>query len=175
MKKRLLVGVILLSCFIIFTSYPASAQEAIAGDSAAAVPQALSTGSGVLHKAIFLSESAQKANNSINDWINAFNTEVTLGGAGDQCIEMRYSGEVKMTGFYPRRMQFRAVVDGVLAKGGAPFLDLIDPEIYTSTAFNWWACGLTPGTHTVKIQFGPYFEDGTSYVRNRTLTIAYGE
>ena len=171
MKKRLLAMAILLVSFVIFTSYPASAQEAVTGDNASA----LVTGSGELHKAVFLSETDLIGNGSITSWVNAFSRQVTLGGTAPQCMELRYSGEVKMTGLFPLRMQFRALVDGVLAQGKAPFFDLIDRDILTTAAMNWWVCGLTPGTHTVKIQFGPYFEDGTSYVRNRTLTIGYGE
>ena len=171
MKKRLLAMAILLVSFVIFASYPASAQEAVTGDNVSA----LATGSGLLQTAIFLSETAQVGNGSITSWVNAFNRQVTLAGTAPQCMEMRYSGEVKMTGFFPLRMQFRALVDGVVAKGGAPFFDLIDNNIFTTAAMNWWVCGLTAGTHTVKIQFGPYFEDGTSYVRNRTLVIEFRE
>jgi hypothetical protein len=172
MKKRLLVAAILLLSFVILTSYPVSAQESVAGDN----PSVLATGSGGLRTANFFSETGQVGNDSIDIWVNAFNQEVTLGGAGSQCIEMRYSGEVKVFGGPPPlRMQFRAMVDGVLAKGGAPFFDAIDRDIYTTAAMNWWACGLTPGTHTVKIQFGPYFSDLVSRVRNRTLIIEYDQ
>lgn len=172
MKKRLLVATLLL-CSVIFTSNLASAQEAGTRENDSALPQALATGSGVLHKAIFLSETGVVVNDSIDIWKNAFNRDVTLGGTSSQCIEMRYSGEVKMTGFIPLRMQFRALVDGALAQGRDPFFDAIDPNVYTTAGMNWWVCGLAPGTHTVKIQFGPYFSDGTSYVRNRTLIIEF--
>ena len=59
------------------------------------MPEALATGSGGLKKAIFLSETANVGNDSKHDWKNAFNKDVTLGGTSPQCIEMRYSGEVK--------------------------------------------------------------------------------
>jgi len=173
MKKRLLVAGILLSCIIIFASYPASAQEPATRVNDLALPLAQAAGSGGLKNALFFSESAQKDNGSIDSWVNAFNKDVVLGGTEPQCIEMRYSGEVKMTGLYPRKMQFRALVDGTLAQGGAPFFDGTNLNVFSIAAMNWWACGLTPGTHNVKIQFGPYYEDGTSYVRNRTLIIEY--
>ena len=176
MKKRLLVVGIMLFCFAIFTSYPALAQEAAAGDNAASAPQALVTGTGVLQKAIFLSETAGVSNASIDIWKNAFITDVTLGGTTAQCIEMRYSGEVRMTGLFPRVMQFRALVDGVVAKGGMPFLETFGVDGYfTSTAMNWWLCGLKAGLHNVKIQFGPFLTSSTSYVRNRTLTIEFAQ
>ena len=174
MEKRLLVAT-MLCCFVIFTSYTASAQEAAAGDNVASVPEALATGSGGLKKAIFLSATSAVGNDSTDVWKNAFNTDVTLGGTTTQCMEMRYSGEVKMSGLYPLRMQFRALVDGVAAQGGAPFFDATDYNVYTTAAMNWWVCGLSAGTHTVKVQFGPYYSSGTSYVRNRTLIIEYNQ
>jgi hypothetical protein len=173
MKKRLLVAAILLVSFVIFTSHPASAQELGTRADDSALPQALATGSGGLQKAIFLSETGAVGNGSIDVWKNAFNTDVTLGGTTPQCLEMRYSGEVKVSGIFPLRMQFRALVDGVVAQGGAPFFDAPSYNVYTTTAVNWWVCGLSAGTHTVQIQFGPYFAVGTSYVRNRTLIIEY--
>jgi len=173
MKKRLLVAGILLFFFVIVTSYPASAQEAVTGDNASAV----ATGSGGLNKAIFLSETENVGNDSKNDWKNAFNKDVTLGGTSSQCIEMRYSGEVKdeVDAPPPYRIQFRATVDGDLARGGAPYFDAIDHDIYTIAAMNWWVCGLTPGAHTVRIQFRPYFEIDKAIVRNRTLIIEFSE
>ena len=173
MKKILLALAILLVSFVIFTSYPASAQEAVTGDNASV----LATGSGLLQTAIFLSETAVVGNESIVIWKNAFNRNVTLRGVVSQCIEMRYSGEVKVSSpdLPPYQMQFRALVDGVVAQGGAPFFDAIDPGIYTTAAMNWWVCGLKAGAHNVKIQFGPYFEFSTSYVRNRTLIIEYAQ
>ena len=172
MKKRLLVATLLL-CSVILTSYTASAQKAGTRENDLMLPQALATGSGGLQTAIFRSATAQIANGSITEWVNAFNKDVSLTGTDTQCIEMRYSGEVKMTGLFPLRMQFRALVDSVLAQGGAPFFDSIDKNVYTTAAMNWWVCGLSAGTHTVQIQFGPYYEIGTSYVRNRTLIIEY--
>ena len=174
MKKRLLVATMLF-CFVIFTSYTASAQEAAEGDSVASVPEALATGSGGLRKAIFLSETGVKGNETTGNWVNAFNSDVTLTGTTAQCIEMRYSGEVKdsTSASPPYRLQLRATVDGVLAKGGAPYFDAADEGIYTIAAMNWWACGLAPGTHTVRIQFRPYYSADTIFVRNRTLIIEY--
>ena len=176
MEKRLLVATMLF-CFVIFTSYTASAQEAAAGDNVASVSEALATGSGGLRKAIFLSETGVKGNESTGSWVNAFNNDVTLTGTTAQCIEMRYSGEVKdsTSASPPYKMQFRATVDGVVAKGGAPFFDAIDPGEYTIAAMNWWVCGLTPGTHTVRIQFRPYYSADTISVRNRTLIIEYNQ
>ena len=175
MKKRLLVAGIMLCCFVILNSYSVSARETRIGAEASASPQALVARVGVLSKATFLSETAEIANGSITAWVNAFNRNVTLAGTTPQCIEMRYSGEAMVssveTPSYP--MQFRALVDGVLAKGGAPFFDLSVPDSYTTAAMNWWVCGLTPGTHNVKIQFGPFFAGDTSFVRNRTLIIEY--
>jgi hypothetical protein len=171
MKKRLLAMAILLVSFVILTSYPATAQETVTGDNA----EVLATGSGVLRNAIFLSESTFVGNDSISSWRNAFNRDVVLTGAGTQCIEMRYSGEAKVISNAPPpwRMQFRALVDGVLAKGGAPFYDVIDNDIYSLAAMNWWVCGLSAGTHNVRIQFGPFFAGDVSRVRNRTLIIEY--
>lgn len=166
----------MLFCLVIFTAYPVLAQEAATGDNIASVPQtALVTGSGALQKANFASETAVVSNPSITDWVDAFSKNVTLGGTSPQCIEMRYSGEVKMNGIPPFRMQFRALVDGVVAKGGAPFFEVFRENSFTTAAMNWWACGLTPGLHTVKIQFGPFLSEETSYVRNRTLTIEFRE
>jgi hypothetical protein len=171
MKKRLLVGVILLSCLIIFTSYPASAQEA------AAVDSALATGSGGLKKAIFLSETENMGNDSSHDWKTAFNKDVTLGGTSPQCVEMRYSGEVKDETYAPPpfTIQFRATVDGAVAKGGVPSFDAPFPFSYTLAAMNWWVCGLETGSHTVKIQFRPYYDADKAIVRNRTLIIEYNQ
>jgi len=173
MKKRLLVMAILMVSFVILTSYPASAQEAVTGDNASV----LATGSGGLRSAVFLSETASLSNGNTGDWKNAFNRDVTLGGTSSQCIEMRYSGEVKdeVDAPPPYRIQFRATVDGDLARGGAPYFDAIDHDIYTIAAMNWWVCGLTPGAHTVRIQFRPYFEIDKAIVRNRTLIIEFSE
>jgi len=173
MKKRLLVMAILMVSFVILTSYPASAQEAVTGDNASV----LATGSGGLRSAVFLSETASLSNGNTGDWRNAFNRDVTLGGTSSQCIEMRYSGEVKDETplLPPYRIQFRAMVDGVLAQGGAPFFAAPVPYVYTTAAMNWWVCGLTAGTHTVKIQFRPYYAADTVYVRNRTLIIEYAQ
>ncbi|MDD2467796.1 MAG: hypothetical protein PHI97_27770 [Desulfobulbus sp.] len=186
MEKRLLVAGIMLCCFVTLNSYSASARETRIGAEASASPQALGAeasaspralvaSKGGLSKAIFLFETAEIANGSITAWVNAFNRNVTLAGTTPQCIEMRYSGEAQVSSVeapsYP--MQFRALVDGVLAKGGAPFFDVSVPDSYTTAAMNWWVCGLIPGTHNVKIQFGPYFASDTSFVRNRTLIIEY--
>ena len=167
----------MLLCFAIFTSYTALAQEAAAGDKVASVPEALATGSGVLQNAIFLSETNKKGNDSTGAWVSAFNNDVTLTGTTAQCIEMRYSGEVEdeTSADPPYRVQFRATVDGVLAKGGAPYFDAIDHGIYTIAAMNWWVCGLAPGTHTVRIQFRPYYSVDTIFVRNRTLIIEFAQ
>jgi len=175
MKKRLLAVGVFLLCFVIFTAYTASAQEAAATDDAASVPEALVTGSGALQKAIFLSETENVGNGSDNDWKNAFNKDVTLGGTSAQCIEMRYSGEVKdeTPAFADLRIEFRATVDGDLAQGGARFFDVPTPYTYTTAAMNWWACGLTPGVHTVRIQFRPHFDVDKAVVRKRTLIIEY--
>jgi len=177
MKKRLLVAGMMLFCFVVFTSYAASAQEAAADDDVASVTETLATGSGGLQKAIFLSETAKKGNASTGTWVNAFNKDVTLTGTTAQCIEMRYSGEVEdeTSGGSPFRVQFRGLVDGAVAKGGAPYFDAVDDGIYTIAAMNWWVCGLTPGTHRVKIQFKPYYSADTIFVRNRTLIIEYAE
>ena len=173
MKKRLLALAILLVSFVICTSYPASAQETVTGDN----ESVLATGSGGLRKAVFLSETSQIGNGSSSTWVNAFNRDVTLAVAASQCIEMRYSGEVRDVTFElpPFRVQFRALVDGALAQGRAPFFDAIDRGIYTIAAMNWWVCGLTPGTHNVKIQFRPYYEVDTAQVRNRTLIIEFAQ
>jgi len=177
MKKRLLVTGIMLLCFVIFTSYTALPQEAVAGDDVASVPEALTTGSGGLQNAIFLSATDKKGNSSTGAWANAFSNDVTLTGTTAQCIEMRYSGEVEdeTSASPPYRLQFRATVDGVLAKGGAPYFDAVDDGIYTIAAMNWWACGLAPGTHTVRIQFKPYYAADTIFVRNRTLIIEFAQ
>jgi len=162
-----------LVSFVVLTLYPASAQEAVTGDK----DSVLATGSGGLRNAVFLSETNFVGNDSIDVWRNAFNRDVTLTGTGTQCIEMRYSGEAKVfsNAAPPWRMQFRAMVDGVLAKGGAPFFDAIDNDIYSLAAMNWWVCGLSAGTHNVKIQFGPFFAGDASRVRNRTLIIEYAQ
>ena len=75
----------------------------------------------------------------------------------------------------PFKIQFRATVDGTVAKGGAPYFDALVPFSYTTAAMNWWVCGLTTGAHTVKIQFRPYYEHDTAVVRNRTLIIEYNQ
>jgi hypothetical protein len=171
MKKILSVAGILLAFFVIFNSYSASAQEAAAVDSASA------TASGGLKKAIFLSETGTVGNNSDDDWKNAFNKDVTLGGTNAQCIEIKYTGEVKdetnALAFFT--VQFRATVDGNVAKGGAPYFDAPFPYSYTLAAMNWWVCGLTPGAHTVKVQFRPYYGADKAVVRNRTLIIEYNQ
>jgi len=61
----------MLFCFVVFTSYAASAQEAAADDDVASVTETLATGSGGLQKAIFLSETAKKGNASTGTWVNA--------------------------------------------------------------------------------------------------------
>ena len=178
MKKRLSVLGILLAFFVIFTSYSASAQEAVQVITPHLCLQALTTGSGGLQNAIFLSETASVGNGSTDDWKNAFNTDVTLGGTSSQCIEMRYSGEVKdetPAVSPPFTIQFRAMVDGIVAKGGAPYFDAPAPYSYTTAAMNWWVCGLRAGTHTVKVQFRPYYDVDTIFVRNRTLIIEFKE
>ena len=57
---------------------------------AASPAAALNTGFGSLKKAKFLSETTQAENTSSN-WMDAFDTNIKLSGAGDQCLEIRFS------------------------------------------------------------------------------------
>lgn len=146
------------------------------GAAAPAAPLAPVVNIGKLQAAKFLADAAQVDNFSSVFWANAFSTTVVLTGAATQCVELKYSGEAAVSSTaFPLPVQFRALVDGIAANGGAPYFNAIDPDVFSLTGMTWWRCGLNPGVHTVRIQFRPFYAGDSAFVRNRTLVIEFAQ
>ena len=137
----------------------------------------LATGVGKLQSAKFLSNSVVVSNNSVTAWVNAFNTSVTLTGTA-QCVKLGFTGEVKIVSDAASDflVAVRATIDGeVLNSDTFQTVDIADPGVFSLTGMNWWKCRLAPGTHNVKVQFGPFFSGDVASVRQRTLIIEYAQ
>jgi hypothetical protein len=152
-----------------------SSDQGTSSSGTASVPV---TGSGTLGTATFLSAAGELANGDSSTLVAAFTTTLNLTGS-EQCIELKYSGEVAVVSRYlPLSAKFRATIDDVIINGGSTngqFFNATDSGFYTTAAMNWWECNVSPGAHTVKILFKPVYSGDTAYVRNRTLIIEYSQ
>ena len=177
-NKRILLMVPLFLSLALGNLGLAGAEGPVVGEGQETLmEELLTTGSGVMKKAKFLDETGQISTDNLT-WKDAFNTTVQLTGTAPQCIELRYSGEVALTGSPDGDIsgQFRALVDGVVANGDSPYVSPDSNVVgrYETEGMNWWRCNLASGgmVHTVKIQFKAA-EATTMYVRNRTLAIEF--
>jgi hypothetical protein len=168
-----------LCTILLYAGTPSAQGPEVSTDKGTAVapePLAPVVKFGKLQTAKFLADAAQVGNVSSVSWANAFSTPLTLTGTGAQCVELKYSGEVAVSSTaFPLPVQFRALIDGAVANGGAPYFNAIDPDIFSLAGMTWWKCGIAPGLHTVRVQFRPFYPEDSAFVRNRTLVIEFAQ
>lgn len=174
MMKKLVVAA--MSFAFVMTIASTAAAQATATDPASSDAGIAASGSGVLKKAQFRSESAQ-VNNSSTAFANAITDTVVLTVPG--CILAQFHSEIGIFGLAEapggRSGQFRILIGGVLAEGHSPFGQVfVSPDgtaagTIETEGYNAWRCNLAPGFYGVSVQFAPFDAGATMAVRGRTL------
>ena len=143
---------------------------------------ALEKGVGVQKKMKFLSETASLAN-ATTEYVDAFNTNVRLRGSGKQCVDIRFSAEIRVSSATTPTVKLQALIDGKPANPVDPSYTAESRVYYSPPAvgsndlvtFHWWKCGLGGGgtMHNIQVQFGPHNSECTATLYSRALTIGY--
>jgi hypothetical protein len=152
-----------------------------ATDSEVSSPGIAVSGTGVLKKASFRSESLQLFN-STTTFANAISDTVVLTVPG--CILAQFHSEVGIFGGTEsaggRSAQFRTLIGGALAEGHGPTGQVfVSPDggdnttIIETEGYNAWRCGLAPGTYSVVVEFAPTEPGRSMFVRGRTLVTSF--
>jgi hypothetical protein len=146
-------------------------------------PLALEKGVGAIRKYKFLSENLD-LQNATSTWMDAFNTNIRLKGAGTQCVDISFSAEVVMNGTGTPNTEFQVLVDGEPANpaDNPPFETLSRVHFYPTrlsyldlASYNWWKCGLEAGgkKHNIQVQFRRGNTDTVVVLYSRSLKIGY--
>ena len=115
--------------------------------------------------------------NSTQTKEDALAVNVRLTTYNNQCMTLTFSLEGLIIGDVPPgQIVFWPLIDGIppLPTGdGAGFVYWIPTTFnyYDFTSFTWYRCGLDIGNHTVQIQYEPYDEGNTAWIRSRLLKI----